>query len=213
MQEAHGSRLYPGSMVTASSDANAVDGGDDASTRAWLAPVARAIPALVVGLIITFTPDHSATLGLIALGAFGVSTAIVLVLTTLRMRATDALRSLHRGLAVIAAVVALSSFALVAGLEGDLLAFLLLALGAYGVFAGAYEIVWGLRHRGLTPLARDGIIVGSATIILALILVAVGDSVSAVGFFGAYAVIVGVYLVIAGFSLKSAGPSKEHPAP
>ena len=113
-------------------------------------------------------------------------------------------RQLHRGLAVIAAIVSAASFALVAGLDGNLLPFLLLALGAYGVFAGAYEVVWGLRHRGLSPLARDGITVGAGTVILALILVAVGDSVSAVGFFGAYAVIVGVYHALAAASARPA---------
>lgn len=199
-------------MVTASSDASAADNGERASTHAWLAPIARAVPAIVVGLIITFTPDHSATLGLIALGAFGLTSAVLLVVSTLPLGRGEAVRSLHRGLAVITAIVSAASFALVAGLEGDLLPFLLLALGGYGVFAGAYEVVWGLRHRAASPLARDGITVGAGTIILALILVAVGDSVSAVGFFGAYAVIVGVYLVIAGFSAKWADPSKEHSA-
>lgn len=197
-------------MVTASSDARAADRGATASTNAWLAPIARAIPAILVGLLITFTPDHSASLGLIALGAFGVASAIVLTITSTRLAGGEPLRALHRGLAVITAVVSAAAFALVGFLDGDLLAFLLLALGAYGVFAGAFELAWGLRHRGRSPYSRDGITVGGATIILALILVAVGDSVSAVGFFGAYAVIVGVYLVIAGFSGKTADtPSGE----
>jgi uncharacterized membrane protein HdeD (DUF308 family) len=197
-------------MVTAPTTESDADNGQRASTSLWLAPIARAIPAIVVGLVITFTPDHSATMGLISLGAFGATTAIVLVLSSLRLRAGEPVRSLHRGLSVIAAVVAATAFALVAGLEGNLLPFLLLALGAYGVFAGAYEVVWGLRHRGVSPLARDAITVGAGTVMLALILVAVGDSVSAVGFFGAYAVIVGVYLVIAGFSAKWADTPKEH---
>lgn len=199
-------------MVTAPPTESDADTGTRASASLWLAPIARAIPAIVVGLVITFTPDHSASMGLISLGVFGAVSAVVLVLTTLRLGAGEPLRTLHRGLSVIAAVVAAAAFALVAGLEGNLLPFLLLTLGAYGVFAGAYEVVWGLRHRGISPLARDGITVGAGTVILALILVAVGDSVSAVGFFGAYAVIVGVYLVIAGFSAKWADTPKEHPA-
>ncbi|MGY6498746.1 MAG: hypothetical protein ACXIUP_11020 [Microcella sp.] len=197
-------------MVTAPSTESDADTGERASTSLWLAPIARAIPAIVVGLVITFTPDHSATMGLISLGMFAAVSAVVLVMTAVRLGDGEPVRSLHRGLAVIAAIVSAASFALVAGLDGNLLPFLLLALGAYGVFAGAYEVVWGLRHRGLSPLARDGITVGAGTVILALILVAVGDSVSAVGFFGAYAVIVGVYLVIAGFSAKWADTPKEH---
>ena len=30
----------------------------------WVAPLARALPALVLGLVITFSQDHSARLGL-----------------------------------------------------------------------------------------------------------------------------------------------------
>lgn len=198
-------------MVTASSDASAAVSGESASSSRWLAPIARAIPAIVVGLIITFTPDHSAGLGLLALGAFGLTSAIVLTVSSTRLSTDEPLRALHRGLAVITAIVAAASFALVAALEGNLLGFLLLALGAYGVFAGAYELVWGLRHRGRSAFARDGITVGGGTILLALILVAVGDSVSAVGFFGAYAVIMGVFLIITGFSAKSASPSTGEP--
>lgn len=207
MQEPHGSRPYPERMATASSSAP-----DRALVAPWTAPVLRALPAVVVGLAITFTPDHSATLGLIMLGAFTVVSSVLLVLTSLRMHADDPLRALHRGLAVILAVISASAFAIVAFTAGNLLPFLLLTLGAYGVFAGAYELVWGLRHRGRSTFARDGIVVGAGTVLLAVILAFTGDSVSAVGFFGAYAVILGVFLIIAGFSAKQAPESKEHPA-
>lgn len=207
MQEPHGCRLYPERMATASSPAP-----DRALVAPWTAPVLRAVPAVVVGLAITFTPDHSATLGLVMLGAFAVLSSVLLVLTSVRMHADDPLRALHRGLAVILAVISAASFAIVAFTDGNLLPFLLLALGAYGVFAGAFELVWGLRHRGQSAFARDGIVVGAGTVLLAVILAFTGDSVSAVGFFGAYAVILGVFLIIAGFSVKQAPQSKEHPA-
>ena len=32
----------------------------------WVAPLARAVPALVLGLVITFSQDHSAAFGLVA---------------------------------------------------------------------------------------------------------------------------------------------------
>ena len=40
----------------------------------WVAPLARALPALVLGLVITFSQDHSARLGLTGFGVFAVVT-------------------------------------------------------------------------------------------------------------------------------------------
>ena len=177
----------------------------------WLAPVLRALPALVVGVIITFTADHSPALGLITFGTFGVATALVVALTAVRLPRAEPARQLHLGIAAIAgaagalALVALATF-------GGGLALLLLLVGGYAVLAGALELVWGIRHRDRSPLARDAVVVGAGTVALALVLALVGDPVSAVGFFGAYAVMLGVFLLIAGFSLKGASPVKESAA-
>jgi ABC-type dipeptide/oligopeptide/nickel transport system permease subunit len=48
--------------------------------------------------------------------------------------------------------------------------------------------------------------------VLAVVLAFVGDPVSAVGFFGAYAVVLGVFLVIAGLSARWSTQLKEHTA-
>lgn len=177
----------------------------------WAAPLLRAVPAIAVGLIITFTADHSPTLGLIMLASFGMASAIVLVLTSVFMRRGEALRPLHRGLAVIAALVGALALVVLATVGGGL-ALLLLLIGGYAVLAGALELVWGIRHRDRSPLARDAVIIGVGTLALAVVLALVGDAVSAVGFFGAYAVVLGVFLLIAGFSLKWSTPVKESAA-
>ncbi|MDO9590408.1 MAG: hypothetical protein Q7J04_04640, partial [Microcella sp.] len=73
----------------------------------WLAPVLRAVPAIVVGLAITFIADHSALLGLIMLAVFGLTSALVLLATTARLDRGEPVRALHRSLAVVAALVGL----------------------------------------------------------------------------------------------------------
>lgn len=169
--------------------------------RPWLAPILRAIPALIVGLVITFSADHSTALGLTMLAGFGLTTAAVLWGSGRLVHAQDPLNALHRGLAVVAAVVGILAAA-AALLAGASLPLLLLLIAGYAVLAGALELVWGIRFRDRSPLARDGIIVGVGTLVLAVILALVADPVSAVGFLGAYAVVLGVFLVIAGLSAR-----------
>lgn len=175
----------------------------------WWAPVVRAVPAILVGLAITFTADHSALLGLVMVSVFGLASAVVLLATSMRVERADPLRGLHRALALIAAVVGATS-AVAAATLGSALPVLLLLIGGYAVLAGALELVWGIRHRDRSPYARDGMIIGGGTLALAVVLALVADPVSAVGFFGAYAVVLGVFLVIAGLSARWAvAPMKE----
>lgn len=187
----------------------AVDAAAAPAARSpWLAPVLRAVPAVAAGLIITFTADHSPVVGLTMLAVFGLGSSLVLLVTALRMRSAEPVRGLHRGLSLVAAVVgALAVAVLVSGGAG--LALLLLLIGGYAVLAGALELVWGIRHRDRSGFARDAVVIGGGTLALAVVLAFVGDPVSAVGFFGAYAVMLGVYLAIAGVSLRRAAPAEE----
>lgn len=174
----------------------------------WFAPILRAVPAVGAGLAITFTADHSPTVGIAMLAVFGLGTAVVLLATGMRLVRTEPLRGLHIALGIIAvAAGVLATAALLSGAAG--LPMFLLLVGGYAVLAGALEFVWGLRHRGRDGFARDALAIGTGTLALALVLAFVGDPVSAVGFFGAYAVIIGVYLIIAGFSLKWSAPVTE----
>ncbi|QOD93660.1 hypothetical protein [Chryseoglobus sp. 28M-23] len=178
----------------------------------WLAPVLRAVPALIVGLSITFIADHSALVGLIMLGAFGLATAAVLALTDVRMRRGEPLKLLHRGLAVITGVAGLLALVVVSTTTTAGLGMLVLLIGGFAVLAGGLELVWGIRHRDRSALARDAVLIGGGTLALAVVLAFVGDPVSAVGFFGAYAVVLGVFLVISGLSARWTAQPKEHTA-
>lgn len=174
----------------------------------WRAPVLRALPALAVGLTITFIADHSAVLGLVMVAIFGIGSALVLVATSVWLEPTEPLRSLHLALSVVAAIVGVLAAAAAVAF-GSSLPVLLLLVGGYAVLAGALELVWGIRHRDRSPLARDAVIVGIGTLALAIVLALVADPVSAVGFFGAYTVVLGVFLIIAGLSLRWSASPKE----
>jgi uncharacterized membrane protein HdeD (DUF308 family) len=184
-----------------------------APDRAWLFPVLRAIPAAAVALAITFSADHSASLGYLALGSFATLTGIVVVVATLRAAYPPRPFLLQGALLVVGGVTAF--IAAPAGLP--VLLFLTTALfGATGII----ELVAGLRARGRLAAARDWIFVGAASALFAIaVLLIPADftqaisvpgkvvppltaSVILVGGLGAYAAIVAVYLVIAGLSLK-----------
>lgn len=179
--------------------------GGPTGRAALRAPVlVRALPALGVGLGITFTADHSSRLGLLALGILGLASALALIVGALRLPRGEALRDLHLGLGVVYAIA--GAVALL--LPGTRLSFLLLVLAGWSVISGALELVWGIRRRTDHPFGRDALIVGGGTLALAVVLGLTSDPVSAVGFLGAYAVVVGVFLVIAALSLTR-GPSQK----
>lgn len=204
----------------AAAPADSAHGGRTDGGALRTALVLRALPLLGVGLGITFTADHSSRLGLLALSILGLASAVALAAGALRLPRGEALRDLHLGLAVVNGIAAVLALLL----PGTRLSFLLLVLGAWSVIAGALELVWGLRHRRAAaqaerqraghPIARDALIVGAGTLALALVLALTSDPVSAVGFLGAYGVVVGVFLVIAALSVPrgtaTGTPQKEH---
>jgi uncharacterized membrane protein HdeD (DUF308 family) len=102
----------------------------------------------------------------------------------------------------IAGVVAgLAALALQSGGLG----FFLYIVSVWAAVTGVLELYTGVRVRGRGQVARDWLIVGVLTAVLALVfLLLPPHAVVAVGLLGAYLVIIGVYLVIAGVSLSSA---------
>ena len=189
-----------------------------APQRTWLFPVLRAVPAAVVALGITFSADHSATLGFLSLGAFAIATGVVVATGALRGAYPRGPFLLQGSLLVIGGI-----FALVSAREEvpALISVTSVIIGAGGII----ELVVGLRARGRLAGARDWIFVGAASALFAVAVLLIpadfsqtvgapGDgfppltaSVILVGALGAYAAIVAVYLVIAGLSLKWASPA------
>jgi uncharacterized membrane protein HdeD (DUF308 family) len=160
--------------------------------------VLRAIPAVVVGIIIAFTEDHSPRVGLISFGVFALVTGIILLGGVKLAPADRVLRGVF---------IAQGAIAVAAGLAALLLweagiGILLLIVTVYAAFTGALEAYAGLRARGSGP-SRDWLTVGAYTAVAAVVFVLIPpDPILATGLIGAYGVILGVFLVIAGLSLK-----------
>lgn len=181
----------------------------------WYAPLARAVPALVLAIVVTFSADHSAPLGLLTFGLFAAASGAVLTVFALRTeRGTVRTVQLIQG--VITVVAGVASLAMVnAGLP-----FFLFLLSSFAAVTGFLELYLGVRGRGKDRFARDWTFIGALTAVLAIVVLlvppgfvqpftgpdgierALTASVIVVGALGAYWAIFGVYLVIAAFSLK-----------
>jgi len=170
-------------------------------TRYWTVPVARAIVAFVPAAVITFNADHSAEFGLLVFGAFALVSGLgtgLLSWKNVTDRRDRSIFAIQGAVGVLAGVLALA-------LNAGGLGFFLYIVSVWAAVTGFLELYTGIRVRGRGQVARDWLIVGALTAVLALVfLLLPPHAVVAVGLFGAYLVITGVYLVIAGVSLSSA---------
>lgn len=194
--------------------------------------IARAIAAAIAAAMITFSPDHSAGLGLAVFSGFAILTAFLLFAA-----AWIVYPSGLRGRIVLIGAIDLIAGMLagIGPLRSETMFFVLLA--AWGLVGGIVEGIIGLRARRAEAAstrseARDAIFVGALGVVLAIALLCVPAGYAlnytiaeahqtftltgitiGVGIFGAYAAIVAVYLGIAGFSpRKDVAPvtSDEH---
>ncbi len=188
----------------------------------WVAPLARALPALVLGLVITFSQDHSARLGLTGFGVFAVVTAAVLLASGLR--ADRSVRGLVLLQGIVTAVAGIAALVL----PGGGLGYFVPVVSAWAIVTGALEAVNGIRFRRARATARDWLFTGVLTAMLGLVFLlvpqdyadsyAVADAADGtvsgvvtadillVGILGAWAIILGVQLAIAAFSLRAPRP-------
>jgi uncharacterized membrane protein HdeD (DUF308 family) len=169
-------------------------------------PLGRAIVALIVAAVITFNANHSAMVGLITFGAYALVAGVIMAVGSRYVADRVARRLLlAQGIfSIIAGVVALI-------LNGAGLGVFLYTVSVWAALTGFCELYCGIRTRTQSAAARDWLLVGGLTAVLAIVFLLIPtDAVLAVGLFGAYAVIVGVYLGIGAFSLKW---GTQHPQP
>jgi uncharacterized membrane protein HdeD (DUF308 family) len=195
--------------------------------------LARALFAVLAAVMITFSPDHSASVGLSVFSGFAIATGLVLLLS-----AWLVFQAGSRWPAVL-----LGALAIVGGMAGGIgpwrtttLFFSLVIVWALA--SGLAELLAGVaaarraRRTGTSPGdSRDAVVVGAITLLLGLGLLIVpagyqldyfiDDAGSSgewftltgitigVGLFGAYAAIVGIYLAIAGFSPRRADAASD----
>lgn len=192
----------------------------------WYVPVARAVPAIALAVVVTFSADHSAPLGYVTFGIFAVVTGAILVASGLRLGAVGIVRSVTLAQGIVTVLAGIISLAVTTG--G--LPFFVFLVTAFAAITGFLELYLGLRGRGRDRSARDWVFVGTLTALLAIVVLLVPPgfaqaftgpdgverqltaSVIVVGALGAYWAILGVYLVIAGLSLKWAVDPETAPA-
>ena len=171
---------------------------------------ARATISLAVGLFLTFSQSHSATVGLIALGIFGLGFAILNGLaSTIFQKGLAAIENVPLTLvALLIGIFALMAPNSLAGAadaqltanESNALAFKFLVTG-WAIIAGAFELYQARRASFRSAAGRDLLINASFGLLLALLfLLAPLDIVSQVGFFGAYLLMSGVHGAISATS-------------
>jgi uncharacterized membrane protein HdeD (DUF308 family) len=170
----------------------------------------------VLALVIAFSSDHSAPVGLVTFGIFAVIGGAVLTASALRLGSRGVVRTVTFAqgiITVLAGIVSLS-------IPGGGLPFFVFLLTAFAAITGFLELYLGLRSRGRSGSSRDWVFVGALTALLAIAVLLVPPgysqtftgpedfvgvltaSVIVVGILGAYWAIFGVYLAIAGLSLR-----------
>jgi uncharacterized membrane protein HdeD (DUF308 family) len=175
---------------------------DPNPSRYWVVPAVRALVALAAAAVVTFTRDaHTAQFGLIVFGLFalvdGLATSVLSLLFGTR-GLTRTLFAVQGGIGIVAGVIAVA-------LNGGGLGLYLYIVTVWAALTGVLELYSWVRERRRDAAARDWLITGALTAILALVLLLVpADAVLAIGLFGAWAVIVGVFQSIGTASLRSA---------
>lgn len=178
----------------------------------------RALFAAAAAVMITFSPDHSAAVGLSVFSGFVLTTGLVMIVAAWLVYPAG-----ERWPSV---VFALLSF--VAGMTAGVPAWrtedlFFVVVIAWAVSTGILELVVGLRARRTgEATARDSITLGAFGLLLAVLLIAIPAGfvqpyaiegagafeltgiILGVGMFGGYAAIVAVFLGIAGLTPKRA---------
>jgi uncharacterized membrane protein HdeD (DUF308 family) len=182
----------------------------------WRVPLARAVLALALAAVTTFTVGHSPQFGLTVFGAFAVLSGIATAVLTAAGVPDRRLRSLFLVQGAVSTVVGVAALL---GASAGLL-FYLYIVSVWAAVTGFLELYAGLRSRGRMAAAKDWLTVGAATAVLAIVFLlippdyaqrfsgadgvdgVVTASVLGVGLLGAYGALLGVYLIIAALSLK-----------
>ncbi len=184
-------------------------------------PIARAVPAAGLALVITFSADHSARFGLITFGIFGIIAGLVLGAVAWLRLASSRVRPYFLTQAAVTLVAGISALLVSSGHSSSSeVRFLFLIVTIFLAVTGFLELYSGVRSRRRFVASGDWVGVGALTVIAALAFVLIPPdyrqnysgpdhvkrvldaSVVAVGALGAWAAVTTVFLVIAGLSAK-----------
>jgi uncharacterized membrane protein HdeD (DUF308 family) len=183
---------------------------------AWILSAGRALLALALGLVITFTAGHTATYGLIAFGVFAVASGVWLAVGSFGPRSEPIARTAFRAQSVITVIAGIAALALPGGGIG----YLIWILSGWAIVSGALELVSGIRARRRVAAWTDWVTVGALTVLLGAVVLIIppdiadrfsGDKgveglltspIIVVGVLGGWGIVTGVLLAIAAASPK-----------
>jgi uncharacterized membrane protein HdeD (DUF308 family) len=176
----------------------------------------RALFAAVAALMITFSSDHSAPVGLAVFSGFVFTTALVQVLAAWLVLPAGSRWS----------YVLLAAVGVIAGMVSGIPAWrsddlFFIVVSGWAIISGAIELLAGIRaRRSGDALSRDAITVGALGVLLGIVLLLIpagflqeytidkagtfilSGIILGVGMFGGYAAILAVFLGIAGLTPK-----------
>lgn len=160
--------------------------------------IARSVPAIIAALVITFSANHAAIIGLAVFVGFALITAPIELLSIPYV----GFESVVKTMVGIQAITTAVSAAVAAATITEGLSALVTVMGIWAAVTAATELYAGYRLSDRT-ISRELLIIGAFTALLAIVMLAIPvNEVYAVGIFGAYAAILGVFQAIAGFSLR-----------
>jgi uncharacterized membrane protein HdeD (DUF308 family) len=183
---------------------------------AWILSAGRALLALALGLVITFTTGHTAEFGLLVFGVFAVASGLWLAAGSFGPKSEPIARTAFRAQSIIGVAAGIAALALPGGGMG----YLIWILSGWAIVTGALELVSGIRARRLLAGWTDWVTVGAATLLLGAVVLIVppdiadrfsGDKgvegmltspIIVVGVLGGWAIVTGVLLAIAAASPK-----------
>jgi uncharacterized membrane protein HdeD (DUF308 family) len=172
--------------------------------------------AAAAALAVTFSADHSTSLGYLLFGLFAALSAAVVIIASVFGSETRVVRTFH--LAQGAVMLVTGAIALL--VPGGGLPFLIFLVALFAIASGFLELYLGVRGRRRDSAWRDAVFLGALSVGLAVVVLLVPPgfsqaftgpdnvprqltaSVIIVGLLGAYWAVCAVYLVIAGLSLR-----------
>lgn len=188
---------------------------------AWALPAGRAVVAIALGLVITFSADHSAPLGLLTFGVFALVTGLLIGGFAIGSGAGSPTRGASIAQGIVTALAGVAALTVTTGGVG----YLVLVVSGWAIISGALELASGLRGRrqgtSRSIATNDSVLVGALTVILGIAVLVIppdlaipfeGDkgvsgiltsAVIVVGSIGFWGIITGVLLAISAASPRA----------
>lgn len=172
----------------------------------WHLPAARAVPAVAVGVAVTFLQLHDAVVGLVTFAVLALGTGVAMLAMRRAVYAPVRAFPIVAGVAGVVAGVAAAALAVAAPSP---LAFKVL-VAAWALVSGVAEgrAWWAMRAStdgASRRIVSDWRFVAAGTLVVAVVFAVLPThEVVLVGLVGAYAIIVGVFHAIAASSARAA---------